>query len=415
MKVSMRVRRRGFTLIELLVVIAIIAVLIALLVPAVQKVREAASRTQCVNNLKQHGLAIWNYHDVNKLFPYNARFDPASSSSPRMRWFTKILPYVEQTAIYSVYNPNYNWDDISQTPSNLSVTQLPISIATCPSTPNAGRLDGNPQPAYASGSTTTGSGSTLTTVNPGLTTTPGTALKGWAYWYPVVNVTDYAGFYGISNSFITANSLTIANPVGMIADPSVVTPAQIGSLTASVNAPTNALGVTDGTSNTIFLTESAGRPWLYNSANGGSPQPQASSTAQFQAGDGVNGGGWSRPASDIWLIGSSTNGTAVGGASVINVNNGWAAGLPAAGTGTPTAAFPEVFGDLSNAFPAASFPAPGWNLNTFGTGAVFSFHSGGVNSLFVDGSVRFVSQSVGPVTFAALVTRANGEVITNEP
>src|SRR5437588_5456954 len=94
--------RRGFTLIELLVVIAIIAILIALLVPAVQKVRAAAARTQCVNNLKQLGIAVHSYHDANKRIPpnataiaYNWAGDSAAVGTV-WSWIARVLPYFDQ-------------------------------------------------------------------------------------------------------------------------------------------------------------------------------------------------------------------------------------------------------------------------------------------------------------------------------
>jgi prepilin-type N-terminal cleavage/methylation domain-containing protein/prepilin-type processing-associated H-X9-DG protein len=106
--------RRGFTLIELLVVIAIIAVLIGLLLPAVQKVREAASRMKCSNNLKQLAIAVHSYHDANNQIPPNAQViaysisgDAVLPGSQTWTWIARILPYIEQNNLATAYNiPN---------------------------------------------------------------------------------------------------------------------------------------------------------------------------------------------------------------------------------------------------------------------------------------------------------------------
>lgn len=123
-------RAKAFTLIELLVVIAIIAILIALLVPAVQKVREAAARTQCTNNLKQIALATHNHHDTYKNFPSGYVYGGAFGNS-EATWLTYILPFIEQETLYRTANFSQNFGSLPNQNNTLSGTIL--SVYTCPS------------------------------------------------------------------------------------------------------------------------------------------------------------------------------------------------------------------------------------------------------------------------------------------
>jgi prepilin-type N-terminal cleavage/methylation domain-containing protein/prepilin-type processing-associated H-X9-DG protein len=136
----MNLSRRGFTLIELLVVISIIAVLIALLLPAVQSAREAARRVQCVNNMKQLGIAMHNYHDTLGAFPPGSLNYTGVFSSPRQAWLVHLYPFMEATNIYNGFNfsltgPPFGlpWYNTSNSFGPTAVTAATIGSLLCPS------------------------------------------------------------------------------------------------------------------------------------------------------------------------------------------------------------------------------------------------------------------------------------------
>lgn len=198
----MKKLRDAFTLIELLVVIAIIAVLIGLLLPAVQKVREAAARSTCQNNLKQFGLALHNYAGTTGKLPRSRPFDNTGS---RMSWTTVVLDYVEQGALSQLYNKDVQW----HTGVNVTAGRNVIPMFICPSTPV--------------GSTRLPAGTDAPGELPGNSMGP----------------LDYIVMHNLRHRFYSANGIT--NPAGTSDHP--------GPLVTTMETPL--IAITDGTSNKI--------------------------------------------------------------------------------------------------------------------------------------------------------------------
>jgi prepilin-type N-terminal cleavage/methylation domain-containing protein len=275
-------RRRGFTLIELLVVIAIIAVLIGLLLPAVQKVRDAAARMKCQNNLKQIGLALHNYESANRFFP--PAYTVALSTPASTSWGVYILPYIEQNNLYQQYNLS------GAIGTNNAVISTPLKIFQCPATPNQDRL-------YTDGPV------------PGAAFVPGwgTAPIGWTAAASDYTVTTGVRLAVLDACFADGGG---SNRDGTLESVGIATP------TSSFTG-TPILAITDGTSNTLIIAELAGRPGVYHA---GKLVGQGSFTGAGW-GDALNG--------ENWFTGSLFDGTETsnGGPCVINCTNSRGYGL----------------------------------------------------------------------------------------
>src|SRR3954468_25021961 len=139
-------RHRAFTLVELLIVIAIIGILVALLLPAIQAAREAARRSQCLNNLKQLGVAFLNYESARKEFPLAIkRADPITKRGLN-NWAPFVLAYLEEGNLVATYDMKEDWwrDKADGTPGNRTLVQNFVPVLLCPSTPDKFRIQDKP-------------------------------------------------------------------------------------------------------------------------------------------------------------------------------------------------------------------------------------------------------------------------------
>ncbi len=363
MKTSFRpIRQSGFTLIELLVVIAVIGVLVALLLPAVQQAREAARRIQCVNNLKQIGLALFNYESSVGAFPpgyidlqTNPNFTPDLDMGSGWGWAAHSLPYMDQQNLYNSINFNLGTRNVN----NSTCVMTTLTVYQCPS-------DGNQRPCILYDST---------------------------FSSPIITVahSNYVGTSGWEECFINAGG----NPQPFYNNPNDAND-QDGDPTDGIygsgisctfgaagvglfyrNSANRIADVRDGLSNTLIVGErcSAHSPTTWVGAVTGARVPAWMATTP-----------WTSPYTSPAACQNTGNGTAYDNAD-----------------------FDEALClGHGNATHKPNSDNPFYDPDVF-----WSFHSGGCNFLFGDGSVHFIKTGVDPRTYQYLMTIAGGEMSLN--
>jgi prepilin-type N-terminal cleavage/methylation domain-containing protein/prepilin-type processing-associated H-X9-DG protein len=360
--------RPAFTLIELLVVIAIIAILIGLLLPAVQKVREAAARTQCQNNLKQIGLAIFNYESTYRKLPAAYTLLPAADPDPNAQFagprvglslLSNLLPYVEQGPLYRLLdNTRSEFNTVNVPPVGPHAGNNPaygtvVPLYLCPSDPTPPTLNyynacWGPYGDGGGAACFPGSTTTVTNLNP-------PPNQVWAR-------TDYFPIVGIQDALINSLGLRAQYPASTQMAGTLNDPSFPGA------GPYRIAAVTDGMSNTVFMSECGGKPVGYNRLR--------------------------------------------------QIYTSEVDGLPVDGSIEPVSSGGGAWGDMFTyaALAGGRCDNSGWRLgpcmiNATSNNEIYSWHTGGANMLFGDGSVRFLSDSSQPTLVIALVTRAGGETI----
>ncbi len=373
----MKRERRAFTLIELLVVIAIIAVLIALLLPAVQAAREAARRAQCVNNLKQLGLAAQNYVSSNNVFPPQSSF-PSQAGGVLLgfNWYYAIFPQLEQNTIYN----SVNFSVSPASPVQYSAAVTKVSALLCPS---------------ESANLQLFSSTNLFTLTSG------------TYYYSVSN---YVGNYG--------------GPAAIQPYTGTITPGyDVENATTTVGAVLPVIGiqsVTDGTSNTGLFSERLLSLYAYSGTAGTTVYPQATSGWRAVFAGGSVGVSTSTLANNTALTfaqscSSLSGSTGTTASNIVGVQ--MMVGHPAYITQSSymhwTAPNSVSCSNGLDAVPATTFPLLA-AVGPYGSASASSLHSGGVNLCFADGSVHFIKSSIALPTWWGLGTRAMGEVISSD-